>query len=68
MTAYQNNHLIELEEYFGGLINDDGLTNKQALAKVKETYGEHGHEYISDVIKKEEQLDNGIIVDYGDNL
>tara|TARA_R100001079_G_scaffold22233_1_gene11264 strand:- start:278 stop:478 length:201 start_codon:yes stop_codon:yes gene_type:complete len=65
MTAYQNNHLIELEEYFGGLINDDGLTNKQALAKVKETYGEHGHEYISDVIKKEEQLDNGIIVDYG---
>ena len=65
MTAYQNNHLIELEEYFGGLINDDGLTNKQALTKVKETYGEHGHEYISDVIKKEEQLDNGIIVDYG---
>ena len=65
MTAYQNNYLIELEEYFGGLINDDGLTNKQALAKVKETYGEHGHEYISDVIKKEEQLDNGIIVDYG---
>tara|TARA_R100001460_G_scaffold24459_1_gene49124 strand:- start:5577 stop:5777 length:201 start_codon:yes stop_codon:yes gene_type:complete len=65
MTAYQNNHLIELEEYFGGLINDDGLTNKQALVKVKETYGEHGHEYIADVIKKEEQLDNGIIVDYG---
>ena len=65
MTAYQNNYLIELEEYFGGLINDDGLTNKQALAKVKETYGEHGHEYIADIIKKEEQLDNGIIVDYG---
>jgi len=42
------------------------------LSKVKETYGEHGHEYIEDLIRQQEQLDSGIIVDYGvefkDNL
>ena len=41
MTAYQNNHLVEIEEYYGSLLNDDGLTNQQALGKVKETYGAH---------------------------
>tara|TARA_R100001082_G_C4313664_1_gene137939 strand:+ start:117 stop:353 length:237 start_codon:yes stop_codon:yes gene_type:complete len=72
MTAYQNNHLVEIEEYYGSLLNDDGLTNQQALGKVKETYGEHGHEYIEDLIRQQEQLDSGIIVDFGvefkDNL
>jgi len=72
MTAYQNNHLVEIEEYYGSLLNDDGLTNQQALGKVKETYGEHGHEYVEDLIRQQEQLDSGIIVDYGvafkDNL
>ena len=59
MTAYQNNLLIEVEEYFGSLLNDEGLTNKQALKLVKKNYGEHGHEYVCDLIKAEEQLDNG---------
>ena len=60
MTAYQNNFLIEVEEYFGALLTDNGLTNKQALALVKKQYGEHGHEYVSDLIKNEERLDNGV--------
>mgnify|MGYP003133724405 FL=1 len=60
MTAYQNNFLIEVEEYFGALLTNDGLTNKQALVLVKKKYGEHGHEYVSDLIKNEEQLDNGV--------
>ena len=59
MTAYQNNLLIEVEEYFGTLLNNDGLTNKQALALVKKNYGEHGHEHVCDLIKAEEKLDNG---------
>ena len=53
MTAYQNNFLIEVEEYFGALLTDDGLTNDQALVLVKKQYGEHGHEYVCDLIKKE---------------
>ncbi len=59
MTAYQNNLLIEVEEYFGSLLTDEGKTNKQALILVKEKFGEHGHEHVSDLIKQEEKLDNG---------
>ena len=59
MTAYQNNLLIEVEEYFGSLLNDEGKTNKQALILVKEKFGEHGHEHVSDLIKQEEKLYNG---------
>lgn len=59
MTAYQNNFLIEVEEYFGALLTDDGLTNDQALVLVKNQYGEHGHEHVCDLIKTEEKLDNG---------
>ena len=58
MTAYQNNLLIEVEEYFGSLLTDEGKTNKQALVLVKEKFGEHGHEYVSDLIKKEEQYEH----------
>ena len=58
MTAYQNNFLIEVEEYFGALLTDDGLTNDQALVLVKKQYGEHGHEYVCDLIKKEEQYEH----------
>ena len=59
MTAYQNNLLIEVEEYFGSLLTDEGKTNKQALILVREKFGEHGHEHVSDLIKQEEKLDNG---------
>tara|TARA_R100001163_G_scaffold65187_1_gene61515 strand:+ start:1095 stop:1304 length:210 start_codon:yes stop_codon:yes gene_type:complete len=58
MTAYQNNFLIEVEEYFGALLTDDGLTNDQALVLVKKQYGEHGHEYVCDLIKKEEEYEH----------
>tara|TARA_R100001163_G_C4886087_1_gene81221 strand:+ start:202 stop:399 length:198 start_codon:yes stop_codon:yes gene_type:complete len=59
MTAYQNNLLIEVEQYFGTLLNDEGKTNKQALVLVKKMYGNNGHEHICDLIKSEEKLDNG---------
>ena len=59
MTAYQNNLLIEVEEYFGSLLTDEGKTNKQALILVRKKFGEHGHEHVSDLIKQEEKLDNG---------
>ena len=58
MTAYQNNFLIEVEEYFGALLTDNGLTNDQALVLVKKQYGEHGHEYVCDLIKKEEEYEH----------
>jgi len=58
MTAYQNNFLIEVEEYFGALLTDDGLTNDQALELVKKQYGEHGHEHVCDLIKKEEEYEH----------
>ena len=48
MTAYQNNLLIEVEEYFGSLLTDEGKTNKQALILVRKKFGEHGHEYVCD--------------------
>jgi hypothetical protein len=67
MSRYKD-VLIEIEEFYGSLLNDDGLTNQQALVKVKENYGQHGHEYVSDLIKEQEILDSGIIVDYGCNF
>ena len=57
MAAYQNNFLIEIEEYYGSLLNDDGLTNQQALGKVKETYGEHGPDAGANTPEQYEKLD-----------
>tara|TARA_R100001129_G_C5307375_1_gene244159 strand:+ start:749 stop:982 length:234 start_codon:yes stop_codon:yes gene_type:complete len=63
MSRYKD-LLIEVEDFYWSLLNDDGLTNVEALAKVKKTYGTHGYDHVLEVIKAEEEFDNGIIVDY----
>ena len=53
MTRYQNSKMIEVEQEFYEYLNDDGMTNEQAIVKIKEEHGEHWEEYIRDVLKKE---------------
>ena len=53
MTRYQNDKMIEVEQEFYEYLNDDGMTNEQAIVKIKEQHGEHWEEYIRDVLKKE---------------
>ena len=45
--------MIEVEQEFYEYLNDDGMTNEQAIVKIKEQHGEHWEEYIRDVLKKE---------------
>ena len=53
MTRFQNSKMIEVEQEFYEYLNDDGMTNEQAIVKIKEQHGEHWEEYIRDVLKKE---------------
>ena len=53
MTRYQNSKMIEVEQEFYEYLNDDGMTNEQAIVKIKEQHGEHWEEYIRDVLNKE---------------
>jgi len=53
MTRYQNSKMIEVEQEFYEYLNDDGMTNEQAIVKIREEHGEHWEEYIRDVLKKE---------------
>ena len=53
MTRYQKDKMIEVEQEFYEYLNDDGMTNEQAIVKIKEQHGEHWEEYIRDVLKKE---------------
>lgn len=53
MTRYQNSKMIEVEQEFYEYLNNDGMTNEQAIVKIKEQHGEHWEEYIRDVLKKE---------------
>lgn len=53
MTRYQNSKMIEVEQEFYEYLNDDGMTNEQAIVKIKEEHGEHWEEYIRDVLNKE---------------
>lgn len=53
MTRYQNSKMIEVEQEFYEYLNDDGMTNEQAIVKIKEQHGEHWEEYIRDVLDKE---------------
>tara|TARA_R100000353_G_scaffold77952_1_gene58905 strand:+ start:340 stop:513 length:174 start_codon:yes stop_codon:yes gene_type:complete len=45
--------MIEVEQEFYEYLNDDGMTNEQAIVKIKEEHGEHWEEYIRDVLDKE---------------
>lgn len=60
MTRYQNSQMIEVEEEFYGYLNNDGMTNEQAIVKIKENHGEHWEEYIRDVLAKEVTTINNI--------
>ena len=53
MTRFQNSKMIEVEQEFYEYLNDDGMTNEQAIVKIREEHGEHWEEYIRDVLKKE---------------
>ena len=53
MTRFQNSKMIEVEQEFYEYLNDDGMTNEQAIVKIKEEHGEHWEEYIRDVLDKE---------------
>tara|TARA_R100000315_G_C5131718_1_gene75283 strand:+ start:248 stop:445 length:198 start_codon:yes stop_codon:yes gene_type:complete len=53
MTRYQNSKMIEVEQEFYEYLNDDGMTNEQAIVKIREEHGEHWEEYIRDVLDKE---------------
>lgn len=53
MTRFQNSKMIEVEQEFYEYLNDDGMTNEQAIVKIKEEHGEHWEEYIRDVLNKE---------------
>lgn len=53
MTRYQNSQMIEVEEDFFSYLTNDGMTNEQAIVKIKEQHGDHWEEYIRDVIEKE---------------
>tara|TARA_Y100000004_G_scaffold195403_1_gene262311 strand:+ start:328 stop:561 length:234 start_codon:yes stop_codon:yes gene_type:complete len=67
MSRYKD-LLIEVEDFYWSLLNDDGLTNVEALAKVKKTYGTHGYDHVLEVIKEEEDKDAGIFVDIEPNF
>lgn len=45
--------MIEVEEDFFSYLTNDGMTNEQAIVKIKEQHGDHWEEYIRDVIEKE---------------
>ena len=45
--------MIEVEQEFYEYLNDDGMTNEQAIVKIREEHGEHWEEYIRDVLDKE---------------
>lgn len=45
--------MIEVEEDFFSYLTNDGMTNGQAIVKIKEQHGDHWEEYIRDVIEKE---------------
>ena len=54
MTAYKHQLQGVMEEFYSYL-NIDGMTNEQAITKIKEDHGEHWVEYVRDEIKREEQ-------------
>ena len=46
--------MIEIEDSFFSKLNDDGMTNEQAIKKIKAEYGEDWENFIRDIIKREE--------------
>ena len=59
MSRYKDQMIGVMEEFYSYL-NDDGMTNDQAIAKIKQSHGEHWAEYVRDEIKREEQEYGGV--------
>ena len=54
MSRYKDMMIGVMEDFYSYL-NDDGMTNEQAIVKIKKSYGEHWEEFVRDEIKREEQ-------------
>jgi hypothetical protein len=59
MTAYKHQLQGVMEEFYSYL-NIDGMTNEQAITKIKKDHGEHWEEYVRDEVKREEQAYDNI--------
>ena len=59
MSRYKDQMIGVMEDFYSYL-NVDGMTNEQAIAKIKKSYGEHWEEYVRDEIKREEQAYDNI--------
>ena len=55
LVSRYKDQMIGVMEDFYSYLNDDGMTNEQAIAKIKKSYGEHWEEFVRDEIKREEQ-------------
>lgn len=53
MSRYKDK-MIGIHAEFFSCLNDDGMTNEQAIAKIKKDHGEHWEEYVRDIIAEEE--------------
>ena len=54
MSNLQNNHLIDVEQYFWDLLNDYSKTNDQALKIIKHKHGSLGHVHALSLIQEQE--------------
>ena len=54
MSRYKDMMIGVMEDFYSYL-NSDGMTNDQAIAKIKQDYGEHWEEYVRDEIQREER-------------
>ena len=54
MSRYKDMMIGVMEDFYSYL-NFDGMTNDQAIAKIKQDYGEHWEEYVRDEIQREER-------------
>ena len=54
MSRYKDQMIGVMEDFYSYL-NIDGMTNEQAITKIKKDHGEHWEEYVRDEIKREEQ-------------
>ena len=54
MSNLKKNHLIEVEQHFWDLLNEDGKTNDQALKIIKQKHGFIGHVHALSLIQEQE--------------
>ena len=54
MSRYKDQMIGVMEDFYSYL-NVDGMTNEQAIVKIKQNHGEHWEEFVRDEIKREEQ-------------